>query len=139
MGYRYEYTYPINDEAAGYSGPIAIELAHDRYAAGILEALDHRNLIRASIQRILGTARGERVMQPEFGANLRKMLFEPLDNMLIEDIREQITDIIETQEPRVAVNGIDFNFDYDNHTIYIAIAFRYVRTGYEDSFNFTIA
>ncbi len=139
MGYRYEYTYPIDNEAAGYSGPIAIELAPDRYAAGILEASDHRNLIKASIQRILGTARGERVMQPEFGSNFRKMLFEPLDSMLIEDIREQLKDTIESQEPRVNIIGIDFNFDYDNHTIYIAIAFKYVRTGYEDSFNFTVS
>ena len=138
MGYRYEYTYPINEDSAGYSGPMPIELGYDNYAAGMIDSIDHRNLIRASIQRILGTARGERVMQPEFGANLKKMLFEPLDNMLIEDIKEQITDIVETQEPRVTVDGIDFQFDYENHTIYIAITFKYVRSGYEDSFNFTI-
>ncbi len=139
MGYKYEYTYPIDETSAGYSGPIAIELGQDRFAAGILEATDHRNLIRSSIQRILGTVRGERVMQPEFGSNLRKMLFEPIDNILVEDIREGIKNTIESQDPRVIVTGIDFDFDYDNHTIYIAISYKYNRTGLEDSFNFIIS
>lgn len=139
MSYRYEYTYPINNEAAGYSGPMPIEIATDTYVASLSDALDSRNLIRASIQRILGTARGERVMQPEFGSNLRKMLFEPLDDMLIEDIKQIMSDIIATQEPRIELNGIDFDLDIENHTIRVALSYKFRRTGLEDSFNFIIS
>ena len=94
MSYSYEYTYPKNREAAGYSGPVPILIDTDTYVPGLMEVNDHRNLIRASIQRILGTTKGERVMQPEFGHNLKRMLFEPLDEIIIEDLRNEISNII---------------------------------------------
>lgn len=138
MSYSYEYTYPKNKEAAGYSGPVPILIDTDTYVPGLMEVNDHRNLIRASIQRILGTTKGERVMQPEFGHNLKKMLFEPLDEIIIEDLRNEISNIINTQEPRIVVRDVYFDIDYDNHTIKIMVSFYYKTNGIEDNFSFYI-
>jgi len=138
MSYTYEYTYPKNKEAAGYSGPVPILIDTNNYVPGLVEVNDHRNLIRASLQRILGTSKGERVMQPEFGNNLKRMLFEPLDEIIIEDLRSEIYNIISKQEPRITVRDVYFDIDYDNHTIIIMISFYYKRSGIEDSFNFYI-
>ena len=138
MSYTYEYTYPKNKEAAGYSGPVPILIEADNYVPGLMKVNDHRNLIRASLQRILGTSKGERVMQPEFGHNLKRILFEPLDEIIIEDLKREIYNIISTQEPRIEVRDVNFDIDYDNHTIIIMISFYYKRSGIEDSFNFYI-
>jgi len=138
MSYKYEYTYPKDKDAAGYSGPVPIYISADMYAPGLMEVNDHRNLIRASIQRILGTSKGERVMQPEFGNSLKRMLFEPLDEIIIQDLKSEIYDIINIQEPRVAVKNVDFNIDYDNHVIAIQISFYYKKSGIEETFDFYI-
>ena len=37
------------------------------------------------------TTPGERVMIPDFGINLNKYLFEPLDNTLIENLKNEIS------------------------------------------------
>ena len=138
MSYTYEYTYPKNKEAAGYNGPTPILIDTNNYIPGLIEVDDHRNLIRASLQRILGTSKGERVMQPEFGNNLKRILFEPLDEIIIEDLKSEIYNIISKQEPRITVRDVYFDIDYDNHTIIIMISFYYKRSGIEDSFNFYI-
>lgn len=138
MSYKYEYTYPKNREAAGYNGPVPILIGASNYVPGLVEVDDHRNLIRASLQRILGTSKGERVMQPEFGNSLKRMLFEPLDEIIVDDLKSEIHSIVSEQEPRVAVKDVYFDIDYDNHTVIIMISFYYKRSGIEDNFSFYI-
>jgi len=47
-------------------------------------------LIKNNLKQILTTEPGERVMLPDFGCGLRRYLFEPFDNNLIEKIRNQV-------------------------------------------------
>lgn len=138
MSYPYSFNYIKDNEVAGYSGPSPLAISNDEYASGIVNPLDSRVLIQASIQRILMVSPGERVMQPEFGMNLRKLLFEPLDLMLINDIKEHIIMALTQQEPRIVLQDLDFEINEEQHTISISIQYRYKRTGLEDSFNFVI-
>ena len=140
MSYTYEYTYPKNGDnnTIGYSGPMPLEIGTDNFVDGIKSAIDKRSIVRASIQRILGTSKGERVMQPRFGSNLKNLLFDPNDNFLLEDIKETLQQSIQENEPRVIVKNIDINTDKDNHIIYIALNYSFRADGTEDSFNFTI-
>lgn len=59
------------------------------------------DLIRANIQQLLLTKRGERVMLPEFGTNLSKYLMEPLDQALLSQIRREISQSIYKYAPFV--------------------------------------
>lgn len=138
MSYPYSFSYVKDNSVAGYSGPMPIMVENTDYASGINDPYDSRNLIQASIQRIIMTAPGERVMQPEFGMNLRSMLFEPLDNILISDIKELIIFNLTKHEPRIVLKDLAFDIDYENNSIVISIQYRYTRTGLEDSFNFSI-
>lgn len=47
-------------------------------------------LIKSAVKQLLLTERGERVMLPNFGCNLRKFLFQPLTEDVFNDIREEI-------------------------------------------------
>jgi len=138
LSYTYEYTYPKDLNAAGFEGPTPINIGYDQYVAGLMSTIDSRELIRAAIQRIIATDYGERVMQPNFGSNLKKMLFEPMDAIFVSDLKENLKNIVEFQEPRIYVSSIDLTFDYEQHTVKVSIMFRYKRTGIEDGFYFTV-
>ena len=49
------------------------------------------SLIRDAVKQLLLTERGERVMLPRFGCNLRKFLFQPLDETTFEEIKEEVS------------------------------------------------
>ena len=64
------------------------------------------SLVLDSITQILNTARGERLMEPEFGCLLEKLLFEQ-DTLILQRRAEIfISDAIKNFEPRVQLTGV---------------------------------
>ena len=61
-------------------------------------------LIEGNIIQILGTHKGERVMLPEFGSNIRKFIHEPLDHITCALLRVEIFDAIKRWEPRIILD-----------------------------------
>ena len=59
---------------------------------GIFSKNSGVNMIKQSVEQLLLTQRGERIMLPNYGCNVRKYLFQPLD----EETFERIIDEIET-------------------------------------------
>lgn len=47
-------------------------------------------LVKQNLLQLLGTSRGERVMLPNYGCNLRKYLFQPLDEQTFNAIKNEI-------------------------------------------------
>lgn len=62
--------------------------------------------IRDSLWILLSTAPGERVMVPEFGCALWRMVFEKLDPTTITEMEELVRRAILNWEPRVDVDGV---------------------------------
>jgi len=48
------------------------------------------DLIKGAVKQLLLTERGERVMLPDYGCNIRRFLFQPLDETLFENIKQEI-------------------------------------------------
>lgn len=57
--------------------------------------------IRQAIQLILETEPGERVMRPEFGAGLGRLVFEPLTTTSMALARHRVQEALITWEPRI--------------------------------------
>ena len=57
--------------------------------------------IRQAVQIILGTAQGERVMRPDFGAGLHRLVFEPINQTTIALVRHTVEEALITWEPRI--------------------------------------
>ena len=57
--------------------------------------------IEESIRIILGTTPGERIMQPEFGCHIKRMVFEQLSSNLITEISHIIGHALLNFEPRI--------------------------------------
>src|SRR2546430_2655914 len=63
--------------------------------------------IQSSLQVLLSTRLGERVMQPLFGCNLDMMLFELLDTTLKTEMKNLIENAILYFEPRINLEKVD--------------------------------
>lgn len=62
--------------------------------------------IRQAIQIILGTAQGERVMRPDFGAGLQALVFEPLNTTTVALVRLRVEEALIEWEPRIDVQEV---------------------------------
>lgn len=63
--------------------------------------------IQQSLQILLSTRLGERVMQDEFGCDLQGVLFEEVDQSLINTVNSMIADAILYHEPRITLDQLD--------------------------------
>ncbi len=62
--------------------------------------------VRESIEIILRTRPGERLMLPEFGCSLERYLFEPNNISTLRLIQEEVKRAINRWEPRVRIDDI---------------------------------
>ncbi len=67
--------------------------------------------IRCSLEILLSTSVGERIMQPKYGCNLRDLLFDPLNTTMQTYITGLISDAILHFEPRVLLENVALGMD----------------------------
>lgn len=63
--------------------------------------------VHQSLQILLATRQGERAMQDSFGCNLDSMMFETMNQSLVDHVTSLIYDAILRHEPRVDLRAID--------------------------------
>jgi phage baseplate assembly protein W len=63
--------------------------------------------VEEAIWIILGTAKGERVMRPEFGCGIHDFVFETIDTSTLTDIRESVREALRKWEPRTEVRNVE--------------------------------
>ena len=62
--------------------------------------------IKQAIVSLLLTNKGERLMNPKYGSDIRSYLFEPLDYGTAAQIKANIRSTIDRFEPRISVSDI---------------------------------
>ena len=77
--------------------------------------------IKKSIQNLLTTIPGERFFNPNIGSRITDLLFDQLDYINGSSLRQEIIYVVENFEPRVELNSVDVNvnFDEDGYDILI--------------------
>ena len=63
--------------------------------------------INESLNILLSTSLGERVMQPGYGCNLEDYLFEPLSSSVIGYIQDLVENAILIYEPRIKAEKVE--------------------------------
>lgn len=79
--------------------------------------------VKESIKNLILTDKGERLMQPLIGGNIRAMLFENNTPAVIKMIQEQVRTTIETYEPRCSLIDVNVLSMIDDNTVKIDIYF----------------
>ena len=71
--------------------------------------------IKSNLINLLLTDNGERIMNPNFGCNLRRFLFSGITNDNVETLKNSILDSINTFIPEISVQNIILvpNNDYN--------------------------
>ncbi len=75
--------------------------------AGVEMVSDEEDICQ-SLHILLSTEVGERVMQPEYGCNMDRLVFEPMDTSLQAYMQDLINTAILYFEPRVILNNVTF-------------------------------
>lgn len=86
-------------------------------------SLDDIESIRKSISNILSIRHFEMPFNAEFGSNIKKLLFEPMNPIMMNVIIKDIQDLIEQYEPRVELESIQLVPDEMTNSCTISIRF----------------
>jgi phage baseplate assembly protein W len=76
-----------------------------------------------SIKNLILTNHYERPFQPDIGSNVRRLLFENLDNITATTIKDEIERTIVNYEPRATVKTINVTADYDKNGFKVYLEF----------------
>lgn len=81
-----------------------------------------RDAIKSNLIHLLLTNKGERLYLPEFGANLRRIIFEPRISETKVDIKNEIQSAIDKFIPGLQVNEVNVDDSEDNeHAVIVRI------------------
>ena len=91
-----------------------------------LALLKDEDAVKESIKNLILTDRGERLMQPYIGGNIRAMLFENMTPGTLKLIKDRVTTTVETYEPRAELIDVFVSGDLDTANVSVRITF-YIR------------
>ena len=100
-----------------------------------VDMLEQEADIASSLEILLTTTPGERVMLPDFGCNLEELIFESLDTTLKTLMADKVESAILYYEPRIDVEKVNLDTSRENEgVILIEIVYRVRSTN--SRFNF---
>ena len=92
----------------------------------------YEELIEESIRIILGTTKGERVMRPDFGCDLKRLIYAPNNTATAGLAIYYVQEALKKWEARIVLQEVDANPDPNNESkLIISINYRVVATNNE--------
>ena len=90
---------------AGWAFPVGTD------ATGGIALVAREREIDQAIRLVLGTAKGERPMRPEFGCRIHDHVFGPANAATAGQIAYDVREALERWEPRIAVEDVSVGYD----------------------------
>lgn len=107
----------------GWQFPVKVDTAN-----GKILMSEYEQDIREAIWIILSTAKGERVMQPDFGCGIHNFVFATLSTTTLEMVKKSVLDGLTRWESRIQLNDVTVSPELGNvGKLLIEISYR-VRT-----------
>ncbi|WP_336364722.1 GPW/gp25 family protein [Halalkalicoccus salilacus] len=78
---------------------------------GHIELAAGREDVEQAIRIILGTAKGERVMRPEFGCGIHEYVFTEVNTTMLKLIEDSVQEALVRWEPRIDVQNVEATVD----------------------------
>jgi phage baseplate assembly protein W len=91
----------------------------------VTKVIDEMAVI-SSIKNLLLTNHYERPFQPDLGSNVRKLLFDNMDQITASALERQITDTLRNFEPRAQITYMNILPDFDNNSYKVSMEFRII-------------
>jgi phage baseplate assembly protein W len=103
----------------GWSFPV--QLSTDEGTKGMLLHAEYEESIRQSVWIILGTAKGERVMRPDFGCGIYDLVFEVNSATTAGRVSQAVRQALLLYEPRIDVLDVQVNAEGSGAAMLISI------------------
>lgn len=99
----------------GWGFPIEVN------SAGIIQIAKYEDSVRQSIWIILGTAKGERMMRPEFGCGIYDLIFEVNSASTAGEVAQAVREALLLFEPRIDVLEVEVQSQSGGEVLLISI------------------
>lgn len=86
----------------GWKFPVQVEPTTGRIATS-----EYEQDVREAIWIILSTARGERVMRPDFGCGIHDLVFAPISSSTVGLVESSVQEALTIWEPRIEIINLD--------------------------------
>ena len=96
-----------------------------------------KDQVKANLINYFLTNKGERIMDPDYGANLRAELFEHINSKTYDVLKSKIEGGIKTNFPSVSVSNIEILGNEDYNAINVTIKYNIIPFGINDQLNLT--
>ncbi|MBB6326318.1 hypothetical protein FHS59_001946 [Algoriphagus iocasae] len=107
----------------GWAFPVSFSLESQQ-----VRLAENEEDIQQSLIILLNTTLGERVMRPDYGANMEDLLFEALNVTTANMIANRIKQAILYHEPRVKTEDIDLRPNYNEGRIEVVVSYLIIAT-----------
>ena len=88
-----------------------------------LIALKNESAIARSVRNLVLTIQGERPFQPVLGTGVNNLLFDNMDKLTASAIRSELRTTIENYEPRVEINEIIVEADFERNAFDVTLQY----------------
>ena len=102
----------------GWGFPVTVD------ATGALDLAAYEESVRQSVLIILGTAKGERVMRPDFGCGIYDLIFEPNSASTIGKVSQAVRQALLLFEPRIDVIDIQVRSEESGERMLVSIDYQ---------------
>ena len=102
----------------GWQFPVAVD------EGGAVAVAEYEESVRQSIWVVLGTAKGERAMRPDFGCGIYDMVFGVNSSTTASEAAEEVRDALVSFEPRIDVLNVDVSPGGDGEVLYVSIDYQ---------------
>jgi phage baseplate assembly protein W len=92
-----------------------------------------KDQIKSNLINLLLTYKGERILNPNFGADLPRLIFDQITEETLSKIQNQIITSVATYIPEITLTNIQINPDIDNNTLNINISYQIILSGVQDN------
>lgn len=96
------------------------QLNRKEYLKDVAAIYDEESVKNAVATAFL-TSPGDKILNPTYGVDLRRFLFEPVDDFTTEIIKDDIETKLPEMEPRIEVSNVEVVGDEDTNTYNITL------------------
>jgi len=99
----------------GWSFPVGLD------GSGSIQTAEYEESVRQAIWIILGTAKGERMMRPDFGCGIYALVFEVNSASTAGKVAQEVRESLLVFEPRIDVRNVQVEPQGDGEMLLINV------------------
>lgn len=120
-----EYKYEITGEESRSYRDVSLSLSRNPLT-GDINILKDDISIKNSVKNIILTRPGEKLYEPSFGSIVTDLLFEPIDFIIVDEIKSEIYRVLSLYEPRIEIDSVNLELTEEEYQLDCTIQYKIV-------------